>query len=60
MNDLQAVVTGMIVGALMSRHLAIDVQPTFDDEGNYLPELVIVGRESGTRLRIRVELEDGE
>jgi hypothetical protein len=58
MNDLQALVTGAIAGALMcTEQLLIDVRVPTDDQGNYLPEVEVVGRESGVRLRVRVEVE---
>lgn len=57
MNDLQALVTGMILGALMSADgnlLEIDVRPEDDGAGNYLPRVHVVGRVSGTHLLVEV------
>lgn len=56
MNSLQALVTGMIAGALSKepQMAAIDVEVVTDQDGNYLPEVHVTGRESGTRLRVFV------
>ena len=56
-NDLQALIVGTLVGALMGQqHLKIIVEPNYDDANNYLPEFIVTGRESGTRLRVSVEV----
>lgn len=50
MGELQALVTGMLLGALMAqRHFAIDVEPVMDELG-YLPEICVRGQESGERV----------
>jgi hypothetical protein len=59
MDELQALVTGAVVGALMTvdeNWLAIDVEPERDGDGNYLPVVHVTGRNSGTRLRISVDV----
>lgn len=60
MNELQALVTGMLMGALMAMqsHIALEVEALVDDEGNYLPEFNVVGKNTGTRLKVRVEVEE--
>jgi hypothetical protein len=59
MSELQALVTGSITGALMgASHLDIDVEPVLDDGGNYQPEVLVTGRQSGQKLRISVEEEE--
>ncbi len=63
MNDLQALVTGMVAGSLslVDDFIALDVELSTDDAGNYLPELYVTGRNSGTKLRISVDvIEEGE
>jgi hypothetical protein len=56
-TDLQALVTGFVAGALSYQDLLhVDVEPVRDDHGNYKPELIVTGRESGERLLIRVEV----
>lgn len=58
MNELQALVTGMLIGALMGQDgVAIEIEPQYDSEGNYLPEFLVEGKVSGTKLRITVEVE---
>lgn len=58
MNELQALVTGMLIGALMGQDaVTIEIQPQYDDEGNYLPEFLVTGQVSGTTLRVKVEVE---
>lgn len=61
MGELQALVTGAIQGALMKVSgeggpFLIDVEAVTDEQG-YLPELLVTGRESGERVRVRVEHE---
>jgi hypothetical protein len=63
MNQLQALVTGVVAGSLTNVHdlIVIDVEIQTDDEGNYLPELYVIGRNSGMKLRISVDVvEEGE
>lgn len=56
MNDLQYLVTGMIAGALMRQNeLDVDVDVPQDSEGNWKPEVNIVGRKTGQKVRIIVE-----
>jgi hypothetical protein len=61
-TDLQALITGAIMGALMKAasgddaHFLIDVEPVLDEQG-YLPEVRVRGRQSGECLLIRVELD---
>lgn len=59
-GEFAALITGAIAGALMKAsaedgHLLIDVSVPTDDEGNYLKVVEVTGRESGEKLRIRVE-----
>jgi predicted HAD superfamily phosphohydrolase len=55
-KELQALVTGMIAGALMRQtDVAIDVSVPADDEGNYLPEVHVRGRSSGEELVVKVD-----
>jgi len=63
MNSLQALVTGMIAGSLTKPDQLVDieVQILTDDKGDYLPEVAVVGRQSGTILRVSVEVvQEGE
>jgi hypothetical protein len=64
MGELQALVTGAIIGALMKASadpnlspeggpFLIRVEPRADAQG-YLPELLVTGRESGERVIVRV------
>lgn len=60
MSEFAALITGSIAGALMKAsgeggHLLIDVNVPTDEEGNYLHVVEVTGRESGEKLRIRVE-----
>lgn len=58
MKELQALVTGALVGTMMGQpHLAVDVEVETDDDGNYLPTFLVVGRNSGERLRVTVDEE---
>jgi len=59
MNELQALVTGMLIGALLGQN-AIDltVQALYDEEGNYLPQFVVQGNVTDTKLRVRIEVEE--
>jgi hypothetical protein len=61
MNSLQALVTGMIAGSLAGddrdQLVDIDVEIAMDASGNYLPEVKVTGRQSGTVLRVSVEVE---
>lgn len=59
-NDLQALVVGMLMGALMQQG-AVDVDvypPDFDEAGNYQRSFRVVGRKSGTKLRVEVQVDD--
>jgi hypothetical protein len=61
MSELQALVTGAIVGALMKASgeggpFAIDVEVVTDASGNYEPSLFVRGRESGEQIQINVEV----
>jgi hypothetical protein len=59
-RQVQMLVTGMIVGAFLRQDiLACKVTVPTDDDANYLPEVHLQMPASGTRLRIRVEVEDG-
>lgn len=54
-NDLQALVTGGVIGALMKQDgILIEVEPVTDEHG-FTNEVRVTGRESGTKLVIRVE-----
>jgi len=58
-SEFQALITGSIAGALMRASaedgfLLIDVDVPRDSQGDYLNEIVVVGRESGEQLRITV------
>lgn len=58
---LQMMVTGMLLGSMVGEEndfLDIDVTPMFDDDGNYLPEFTIKGNQSGTVLKVKVEIND--
>ena len=60
-DELQALVTGAILAALVEvqrGHLSIDVEPQYDSKRNYLPEIVVTGLVTGTRLRVVVEVID--
>lgn len=64
MNELQALVTGILMGSLArmtdpNSPFDIMVVPQYDNERNYLPEFVVYGNVSGTKLRVKVELEEG-
>jgi hypothetical protein len=61
-SELQALVTGMLVGAMMKASLGdegsflIEVEPLREDKhGIYEPEFVVRGRVSGQRVRVSVE-----
>jgi hypothetical protein len=59
MGDLQALVTGSIMGALMaasSDWLDIIVEPVTDENG-YRPEVYVRGIVSGEVVRVRIERE---
>jgi len=56
-NDLQALITGTLVGALMGQmNILVDPTPVTDAEGNYEPWFYVVGRNSGTKLKVTVEV----
>lgn len=58
LSSFQALVTGVISGGLMKAAdgmLSIDVEIGVDDVGNYTNELVVIGKESGERLRVTVD-----
>lgn len=62
MGELQALITGAIQGALMQVStdegpFLIEVEQVIDGDGNYLPEILVRGRESGECLRIRVDVD---
>jgi len=60
MNDLQMLVTGHIAGSLLrADHMSLEVELGRDAKGNYLPEILVMGIESGTQLKITVEVVDG-
>lgn len=55
MGELQALVTGVVMGTLHSQpYIAVDVEPVTDADG-FLPEVLVTGRNSGERLRIVIE-----
>ena len=55
MGELQALVTGVIAGGLMAQQeITVDVEVVTDEDG-YLPEVRVVGRNSGEQLLVRVE-----
>jgi hypothetical protein len=59
MNELQALVTGMLIGAILGqRAIDVTVYPQYDDEGNYLPEFLVQGNVTDTKLRVKVEVEE--
>ena len=63
-NELQALVLGVLMAA-MSTSLAdfLDVEieyPGVDEEGTYLPHFGVVGKQTGTRLRVEVHLVEGQ
>jgi hypothetical protein len=59
MTEFQALMTGAIAGALMRASadgpFLIDVEQGVDEEGNYLPEILVRGRESGEELVVTIE-----
>lgn len=56
MNDLQAFITGTLMGALMfSEYLTVEIEPITDEHGNYQPRFYVTGRKSGVRLVVTVE-----
>lgn len=56
-GEFAALITGSIAGCLMKQEqLLIDVNVPTDDEGNYLKVVEVTGRESGEKLRVRVEV----
>lgn len=56
MTEFQALITGMISGALMKQEFAlINVEVGVDESGNYTNEILITGRNSGERLLVTVE-----
>lgn len=60
MKELQALVTGAVMGALLKasaqgQPFLIDVEGQTDGDGNYLPEIIVRGRESGEVVRVVVE-----
>lgn len=64
-NELQAIVTGMLLGSLLRPSLSgpdapvdMTVNAQYDDEGNDLPEFTVVGNVTGTVLRVKIEVED--
>jgi hypothetical protein len=61
MDDLQALVTGMIAGSLMKQEgVALDVEVAVDEDGNYEPELLVTGRNSRRRLLVTVAMIEDE
>lgn len=57
----QALVTGAIAGALQKAgsddgFLLLDAEVGVDEDGNYLPEVLVTGRESGTQLLVTVAI----
>lgn len=60
MTQFQALITGALLGALIKAsgegQFLIDAEPLMDEEGNYTPEILVTGRESGEKLLIRVEV----
>jgi hypothetical protein len=59
-NELQALVVGVFLGALTGADfLSVSIEyPETDEVGNYLPVFHVVGKETGTRLRVEVHVED--
>jgi hypothetical protein len=58
MSPFQALVTGAIFGSLMKAHmygLVVEAAPVIDDKGDYLPEVIVTGQESGEKLKVTVE-----
>lgn len=61
MNPLQALITGWLYGSLCdarSKGLAVSAEPVVDEHGQAKPEIIVIGEESGTKLRITVEVEE--
>lgn len=57
-TEFQALVTGALMGALMrapEHGLMVDVAVEYDDHGNYLPSMVVTGRESLEQVRVTIE-----
>lgn len=60
MNELQALVTGLIAGSLVKQEAVdIEVEPRVDAEGNYKPQILVTGRKSGQQLLVAVIDIDG-
>jgi hypothetical protein len=60
MGDLQALVTGALLGALMRAPefgLTIEVEQVTDEHG-YLPELRVRGLQTDERLVVRIEKDE--
>lgn len=56
MENLEALTTGSLLGVLSSQDvLDVTVWPVTDDEGNYLPELLVQANQSGAVIRITIE-----
>lgn len=61
MTALQALTTGVIAGSLSRQTvLTVSVQTQKDDDGNYLPEIVVQGLKSGERLLVSVTPVEGD
>lgn len=59
MTDLQAIVTGVLIGALLrvkDKLVRIDIEPMTDGAGNYLPQFLVRGRESGEHLVVQIDV----
>ena len=55
MTAFQALVTGALMGALLKAPtfgILIEAEPTYDDDGNYLPVIKVTGKESGEQLLV--------
>ena len=60
MTDLQALAVGALLGWVMrAPDYGLRLRPEIerDEDGNYLPTFVIVGLDSGDRVRVTVEPE---
>jgi hypothetical protein len=53
-SDLQALITGVLVGAFMQASEFLDIDIATDADGNYLPHFTITGRQSGEKVLVEV------
>lgn len=54
-HETQALVTGCLASTLMTSDF-LNVEIVVDEEGNYQGTFFVVGRETGVKLRVSVEV----